>query len=58
MITATTLLVLATLLCLAFNSTRLLGVICAAILFLLYPMLVTVMRFLAGITVHVISHLP
>ncbi|MDE2388821.1 MAG: hypothetical protein KGN35_07030 [Betaproteobacteria bacterium] len=55
MIAVITILALATLLCLAFNSTRLIGIAGIVILLLIYPVLVTVMHVFEGITSHFIS---
>jgi hypothetical protein len=50
MTTVSTIFVLTTLFCLAFKTTRLLGVICGSVLFLLYPIVTAVMRALASVT--------
>ena len=56
MITVTTILSAAALLCLAFNNTRLIGIVGIVILLLIHPLLVTVMDVLEGIIPHLIPH--
>lgn len=55
MIAVITILVLTTLLCLVFNSTRPIGIAGIVILLLIYPVLVTVMHVFEGIAAHFIS---
>lgn len=56
MITVTTILFLAALLCLAFNNTRLIGIVGIVILFLIYPLLLSVMDVFDGIISHLVPH--
>lgn len=56
MITVTTILTVAALLCLAFNNTRLIGIVGVVILFLIYPLLVTIMDVLEDIISHLVLH--
>ena len=56
MITVTTILTVAALLCLAFNNTRLIGIAGIVILFLIYPLLLSVMDVFESIISHLVLH--